>query len=814
MRHPRVGLAGAGGGKARADGTRVGAGPGLLLARLAPLVGAPSEPATQEESFTAWRRFLEGLAGVAPAVLAFEDLHWADPALLAFMEYLADWAEGVPLLLLCTARPELHEQHPSWAGGLRNAHTINLAPLTDEETARLVADLLDRAVLPAETQQILLERAGGNPLYAEEFVRLLGDRGDLRAETAVPDSVQALIAARLDTLTSERKSLLQDASVLGKVFWAGALAEMGDRDPAEVEQALHELARKELVRPSRSSSMEEEAEYGFWHALVRDVAYGQIPRADRATRHQRAAAWIEHKAAERIEDLADVLAYHYQTAVELSQAAGKTGEAESLLEQALHYLGLAGERALGLDTDRAEQTLARALELCPADHPERAHALERWAQAARQQGRWQEAKAAVKQALSLHRDRGDNLACGRGLTDLYAILARLGDPQQDEVLEEALGLLEVLPRGPELVELYARRAGSRYVKAHHREAIAGADQAIELASQLGLPPSADALGYRGGARAQLGEQHGVAEMQQALDLAVQQGHSRSAGVLYANLANVAWLYEGPQAAFDLGEAGVDFSRRRGLTESADFMAAGLTALLADAGKTEEALLQAESLAERLQEDGTTDFIEPRSVQLRLLVEQGNHHQAPDPQTLLTAARDSGQPQDLAMAVAAAARLQLARGNAEKALALLDELDQNADSRDDALYALLLPGLLRVTLACGNRTLAASLADGVQPKTPAHRHALRTSEAQLAEAAGRYSQAAALYAEAACRWQQFGNVPEHAYALQGQGRSLHALGSPEAELPLRQGRDLFAVLGYKPALAATETLLAPSEHRVS
>jgi predicted ATPase len=151
-----------------------------LKARLAPLVGAGGEPASQEESFTAWRRCLESWAEARETILVIEDLHWADEALLSFLEHLADWSQGVPLLVLCTSRPELYEHHPSWAAGLRNATTINLAPLTDEETARLIATLLERAVLPAETQQALLERAGGNPLYAEEFVRLLTDRDLLR----------------------------------------------------------------------------------------------------------------------------------------------------------------------------------------------------------------------------------------------------------------------------------------------------------------------------------------------------------------------------------------------------------------------------------------------------------------------------------------------------------------------------------------------------------------------------------------------------------------------------------------------------------
>ena len=192
-------------------------------------------------------------------MLVFEDLHWADEALLSFLEHLSEWAEGVPLLVLCTARPELYEQHPGFGANARNAHRINLAPLTDEETARLISILLERAVLPAETQQALLARAGGNPLYAEEFVRLLLDRGELAGEVEVPDSVQALIAARLDTLSPERKRLLQDAAVLGKVFWAGVLAEMAGREAGEIELALHELSRKELVRRARTSSMEGES---------------------------------------------------------------------------------------------------------------------------------------------------------------------------------------------------------------------------------------------------------------------------------------------------------------------------------------------------------------------------------------------------------------------------------------------------------------------------------------------------------------------------------------------------------------------------
>ncbi len=165
--------------------------------------------------------------------------------------------------------------------------------------------------------------------------------------------------------------MLADAAVVGKVFWAGAIAQMGERDLTAVTETLRELSRKELVRPARRSSIEGEAEYAFWHVLARDVAYGQLPRASRASRHVAAATWIESKAPERVEDLADVLAYHYATALELAQAAGQTEQASELEAPALRFLTLAGERALGLDTAAALSNLERALALTPPGHPER-----------------------------------------------------------------------------------------------------------------------------------------------------------------------------------------------------------------------------------------------------------------------------------------------------------------------------------------------------------------------------------------------------------------------------------------------------------
>jgi class 3 adenylate cyclase/tetratricopeptide (TPR) repeat protein len=782
-----------------------------LLARLGPLVGVPGEPAGQEESFTAWRRFAELLAATGATVLVFEDLHWADPALLAFLEHLAEWTEGVPLLVLCTARPELFEQHPTFGVNARNAQRINLTPLSNEDTARLVSALLKRAVLPAETQHALLQRAGGNPLYAEEFVRLFTDQGGLENNVVeVPESVLALIAARLDTLSPERKALLQDAAVVGKVFWAGAVTSMGKRDPGEVEQALHELARKELVRPNRTSSMEEETEYAFWHALVRDVCYGQIPRAGRAERHQQAAVWIEQKAGERAEDLADLLAHHYLSALELIEATGNEVAAE-LRGHTVRYLGLAGERALGLDVDQAERSLDRALDLAAHDDPQRPELLERWARAALQQLRLREARDALDQALAAHRRFGDRLAAGRTLTQIALVLSRLGDPRRTEALDEALQLLEAEPPGRELVAAYAQQARAGVVGGAYEEAIGAAEQALNLAAQLNLPEPADAVGYRGDARASIGDRQGVNEMRRALALAVEQGDGRAAAHLYNNLAVAAWLYEGPQASLDLLREGIDFAQRRGIAEFAGFMSAAQVSFMAQLGLTEDARADAARLADQAEQAGDTAFIEPRGVQFLLLAECGQHEQAPSPEPMLRAARDSGELQHMAEAVAGAAPLLHAQGHPEQARLLLREIERiGGSARIDPFYAGVLTTLVRSALALDDTNLADSLTQGVQPVTPLHQYALAASKAQLAEAAGSPSQAATVYADAAGRWQQFGNLPERAYALLGQGRSLHTLGDPAAHEPLTEARELFSALGYKPALNETETLLQQTQ----
>ena len=293
--------------------------PDWVEARLRPLVGETELDAgasNRDESFTAWRTFFEALAEPRPLVLVFEDIHWADEGLLDFIDHLADWSRGVPLLVLCTARPELFERRPGWGGGKLNALTLALSPLSNDDSSTLLSLVLARTVLAAETQQALLERAGGNPLYAEQFARLYVERGSID-DLPLPEGVQGLIAARVDSLPADEKALLQDAAVMGKVFWSGALSVDG-----AILERLHALERKEFIRRERRSSVTGQDEFAFRHALVRDVAYGQIPRAERAAKHVGAAGWIEGLG--RPQDHAELLAGHYLAAAG-ARSIGRSG---------------------------------------------------------------------------------------------------------------------------------------------------------------------------------------------------------------------------------------------------------------------------------------------------------------------------------------------------------------------------------------------------------------------------------------------------------------------------------------------------------
>ncbi|HYY45073.1 MAG TPA: adenylate/guanylate cyclase domain-containing protein [Actinomycetota bacterium] len=547
-------------------------------ARLGALVGAaaPAGVASKEESFAAWRRFLEAVATTGPFVVAIEDLHWADPSLLEFIEHLVEWTTGVPLLVMTTARPELYDKHPSWAGGIRNAATISLSPLSKEKTSELVSALLSTAVLPSEMHAALIDRAGGNPLYAEEFVHMLTDRGMLERRGPVvslpnggniplPDSVQALIAARLDTLSPEHKALLQDAAVAGNVFWAGAVAAMQRVSQEAVIEKLHHLTRKEIVRPVRISSIGNEREYSFWHALIRDVSYAQIPRAVRAAKHQAMAAWIERRAETRIADHAEILAHHYSQALRLARAAGDPA-AGSLEEPARSHLVAAGDRAAELDLAAAVAYYIRALDLFPAGHPERAEALTKAGVAARNAGHLDDAAGLLEEAINEARHAGDERTEGGAMVQLAGVEWYRGKTQRSIAISAAaVELLEGEHVGPELAFAYDRLATAAGFSGDSARALELNDKAMAIARTSGDQRLLVRVGTtRGDTLCALGDLSGLDDLRRAVKQALDLELSGPATYAYSALCEWVWLEEGPAAGREAYAEAIEFLTKRGM----------------------------------------------------------------------------------------------------------------------------------------------------------------------------------------------------------------------------------------------------------
>jgi class 3 adenylate cyclase/tetratricopeptide (TPR) repeat protein len=300
------------------------AGSEVRTALLATL-GLEGEALARDRLVDGWSQYLGLVAAAAPLVLVLEDIHWADEGLLDFIEYLARWGEG-PIAILCLARHELFDRRTTWAGGISNASTIVLEPLSTDETGSLVDGLLAGG-LPAALRERVVGLAEGNPLFAEELIRMFVDRGVLRLadgawelarpveEIEVPSSVQAVLAARLDGLPGDEKRLAQNAAVIGRIFWDILLAHLTRLGPGPTGDLLRRLRVKELVVPRQPSSLAGAAEFGFRHVLVRDVAYDSLPKRDRATLHAEIADWAETALADRIDEFSELVAGHLAAAL-------------------------------------------------------------------------------------------------------------------------------------------------------------------------------------------------------------------------------------------------------------------------------------------------------------------------------------------------------------------------------------------------------------------------------------------------------------------------------------------------------------------
>ncbi|HEX5246066.1 MAG TPA: AAA family ATPase [Gaiellaceae bacterium] len=479
-----------------------------VLSHLRPLAGVAGEIDESRdrrvEAFSAWRRFFETLAEERPLVLVFEDLHWADDTLLDFVDHLAEWVSGVPMLLVATARPELLDRRPDWGGGKRNATTLSIGALSNDETAKLLP------VMPASTQQLVLERADGNPLYAAEYARMLADHPG--EDLPLPETVQGVIAARIDALAAEEKALVQDASVLGKVFWPSALESAN-------EAALHALERKEFIRRDRRSSVGGETQYAFLHLLVRDVAYGQIPRARRMEKHRAAAGWIASLSPDRSEDRAEMLAHHYREALTLAEAAGV--DPTPLRAPALAALVEASERAAALSSWAAARDLAaEALVLAEEGDRRRAELQLRLARAkAYGFGEWDFELAEAARDWYVAEGQTAQAAESEAFLS-WMHWWRADGTKAREHAQRALDLAANLPTSLSKARAYAQAARLHGIGGDPPYAIALADETLAMALELGREDiQSSALNSRGIAKGKVADTTCLDDLERSIELA-------------------------------------------------------------------------------------------------------------------------------------------------------------------------------------------------------------------------------------------------------------------------------------------------------
>src|SRR4051794_17306929 len=392
-----------------------GADPARHAATIARLlgIGSPEAPALtldddpqrlRDSFFAAVRAVVEAIADAQPLVVAFEDIHWADDGMLDLIEHLAQWVRA-PLLLLCLTRDELLERRPGWGSGRRNATSLGLEPLTADEAHELVATLLSDSKTDAAIS-LIARRSDGNPLFAEEMVQHLAEEGE---EGELPDTVQGVLAARLDSLPPFERRLIQYAAVSGRTFWPGSLASIAQDEGGDLAEALRSLQDKELVVPSRGGGgLSGEREFAFKHVLIRDVAYGMLPKAVRARRHFEVARYVEERAGDRTDELVALLAEHYGTAASLAQEARLDSPVrEQLNAKAFELLEAAGDAAAGLYSNgEAFDHYGAACALDAADAASHARVREKQGDVALLLGRVDAAAAAWEECLEFQR-RGE-----------------------------------------------------------------------------------------------------------------------------------------------------------------------------------------------------------------------------------------------------------------------------------------------------------------------------------------------------------------------------------------------------------------------
>jgi class 3 adenylate cyclase/tetratricopeptide (TPR) repeat protein len=421
----------------------------LVSERVTQMLGLADVAAGPEESFWALRRLLEALARRRPLVVIFDDIQWGEPTFLDLVEYLAAWMRDSPILLVCLARTELLDERPAWAAGTVDAAAILLEPLSESECEQLMENLLGQMEPIRDTQQRIARAAGGNPLFVEEMLAMLIDDGLLHREDGswsaaadlstieMPETIQALLAARLDHLEPQERHVIERAAVEGGVFHMGAVAELcAPEARPQVTNLLMALARRHLIGPDRSSFVGEEC-FRFHHILVRDAAYRGMPKELRAELHERFAAWLERVANDRVREWEEILGYHLEQAYRYrSELRPVDAGTRTLARRAGDRLASAGQRAiLRVDMPAAASLLSRAARLYDIEAPERLELLPELGAALIDVGELADASVVLDDAIRLARSAGDARIEWRAVLEL----AEMGKEQRaaDQLRQQA-----------------------------------------------------------------------------------------------------------------------------------------------------------------------------------------------------------------------------------------------------------------------------------------------------------------------------------------------------------------------------------------
>lgn len=460
------------------------------------------EEGSREDLFWALRRHFERLAGQAPLILAFEDLHWGDTELLDLIEYLAQWAAaGAPLLIVCLTRPELLEVRPNWGGGKRNYTSLFLEPLTAEDTERLLRELLRADTLPGAVASAV-GVAEGNPYFVEEILRMLIDTGALQRldgqwevagtlNLTVPDTIQGVVTARLDRLGREEKSILQEASILGTRFWMSGLAHVtGTSEPA-LASVLTALQAKDFLVERERSQLEGQREFTFKNLIIRDVAYAMLPKSKRSEKHRAYGIWAEQTYGERAEEFADLLAFHWGQAAGLAREIGLPEQLKEVAPKAMQYGLMAGRKAARVYANDQAIThflTARALAEELGADAERIAAIEGLADVHALQAQWEEASRLYQEALTYHQQKGDAVRQARMQSRIGSTFSGVFDFRQAlPHIQSAIETLEAQKEEHELAGIYNQMARAQAYLGNFQEAERFAREGLRLAEQSKMP---------------------------------------------------------------------------------------------------------------------------------------------------------------------------------------------------------------------------------------------------------------------------------------------------------------------------------------